>query len=708
MFSGYSSKMDQFLKYDPGIPSRVPHTIKFTDYSDEDLLRILLRLVKTRFRKRMQVEGGIDGLYSRILVRRLGRGRGKEGFGNARAVENAFSKVCERQADRLRQERRDGKEPDDFLLTKEDMIGPEPGDALIKSTAWQELQNLIGVEDVKESIKAFFHRVLVNYHRELQEKEPIQVGLNRVFLGPPGTGKTTVGKLYGQALADLGLLSSGDSVVKNPTDFIGEYIGSSEAATRSILTSAKGKVLIIDEAHMLFPGSRSGCSNRSDIFRVAVIDTLVGEIQNIPGEDRCVILMGYTEPMLEMFHHVNPGLTRRFPLEDAFHFKGFSIDQLAQILDQKVKKQDIEMTSLAKKVALEMLSLARDRPNFGNGGEVDNILSHAKAAQQKRISTCPPAESAQATILEPEDFDANYNRLLRRGKNCRELFEDVVGCEDVIAQFEGYQQIAEGMRMHGIDPRPHIPFTFMFKGPPGTGKTTTARKIGQIFYEMGFLSSAAVVECSVSDMVAEYTGQTGPKVITLLERALGKVLFVDEAYRLGQGEFARDAVNELVDCITKKRFVNKIVIILAGYEEDMNNLMRVNQGLASRFATQVVFRHLPPQHCLTLLQRRLGQLSIQISGLDGEFLNGSKKEMVVELLFTDLAATVSWGNGRDVETLAKTVMGHVFKSCALKGTMAGDLTVSFEELVPIMRQMLKEKRKRGSVGYRVLRSVPGG
>jgi hypothetical protein len=129
----------------------------------------------------------------------------------------------------------------------------------------------------------------------------------------------------------------------------------------------------------------------------------------------------------------------------------------------------------------------------------------------------------------------------------------------------------------------------------------------------------------------------------------------------------------------------------------MNDLMRVNQGLASRFATQVVFRHLPPQRCLMLLQQCLGQLGIQISNMDFGFLNGSRKALV-ETLFADLAATPSWGNGRDVQTLAKIVMGNVFKSCALKGNTAGGLTVSFEELVPIMRHMLDEKRKRRQSG----------
>ena len=104
---------------------------------------------------------------------------------------------------------------------------------------------------------------------------------------------------------------------------------------------------------------------------------------------------------------------------------------------------------------------------------------------------------------------------------------------------------------------------------------------------MGILSSPDVVECSASDMVGQYVGHTGPKTQKLLEKALGKVLFIDEAYRLGEGQFAAEAVNELVDLVTKPKFLNKIVIILAGYDNDMNKLMAVNPGLSSRFPEEV-------------------------------------------------------------------------------------------------------------------------
>ncbi|KAF2178659.1 P-loop containing nucleoside triphosphate hydrolase protein [Zopfia rhizophila CBS 207.26] len=686
IIAGYTKEMEKFFEHNPGFDSRMPHRLHFADYTDKELLVMLNSMIERKYGGRASLEDGGHGLYARILIKRLGRKRGTEGYGNARALENVWGRVTECQASRLRKERVAGGSPDDFLFTKGDLIGREPTGAIKESGAWNELHSLIGLEKVKDSVKVLVDALQRNYQRELRELEPLAFTLHRVFLGSPGTGKTTVAKLYGSILADLGLLSKREVITKQPADFIGAALGQSEENTKNILKATEGKVLVIDEAYDLDAGGRVGGGN-PDPFKTAVIDTIVAEVQNTPGEDRCVLMLGYKEQMEDMMNHSNPGLARRFRLSDAFYFDDFNDADLFRVLDLKLQKQGFKATDEAKRVAIEVLARDRDRPNFGNAGAVENLLSRAKELEQKRTSAAGAANFDPEITFLPQDFDEDYDRVTRAKVSCRELFADIVGCEKLIDQLETYQRIAKNMKAHGKDPRTQIPFNFIFKGPPGTGKTTVARKISQLYYQMGILGTSDYVDCSASDLIGQYVGHTGPKTKGKLTEALGRVLFVDEAYRFCDGGFGKEAVNELVDSLTKPKFMGKVVVVLAGYTEDMDELLRINPGLSSRFPEEVVFENMAPEKCLELLEKEIKKEEIDITPSIDNTARNEYQQMLD--IFTELSKLPSWGNGRDVKNIAKSICSE-----ALASTTSSGLTVNPADIIRNLDKILKSQKAR--------------
>lgn len=246
-------------------------------------------------------------------------------------------------------------------------------------------------------------------------------------------------------------------IVKSATDFIAEYVGQSAAETQGILKEARGNVLLIDEAYMLNPKRNYNCP-----FRQEAIDTIVSVVENKPKEDLCIIMCGYKDEMEEFIQYANPWLRRRLPIDDAFMFENFNDEQLGKVSDLKIKQQQLSTTKKGREAALEMLKLARQQPNFGNGAEVDNILSQAIGHFRNRFNELLTDTRSANRSLTEFDFDPEYSRSSNAEDEVKRQFKDFVGLDAQIDIFRSFAHQIKNARRWNVDSKLVIPLNFVF------------------------------------------------------------------------------------------------------------------------------------------------------------------------------------------------------------------------------------------------------
>jgi hypothetical protein len=234
-----------------------------------------------------------------------------------------------------------------------------------------------------------------------------------------------------------------------------------------ILNRTLGKVLVIDNAEML---DDSQSRWHSSSYKKAAVDTITSIVQGVPGEDRCIVLVGDEKKVKGMLQNVNPNLARRFPVDSPFRFGNFSISELEELMERRLKERDLGYTKQAMSAALSILERALVRPNFSNATTVDQIIESAQRNWVSRVSKMPPHAQNVSDRLEATDFDPNYGNLLRLSTDCRQELGGHLN-NSIIDQLFGYQNRCLGAWDSSIDPGECLPMNFVFYGLPGEHQT---------------------------------------------------------------------------------------------------------------------------------------------------------------------------------------------------------------------------------------------
>lgn len=534
----------------------------------------------------------------------------------------------------------------------------------------ESFRSLIGLDTVKNEVRrqAHFSRI-----QKLRADEGLaaqqQPSRHMLFLGPPGTGKTTVARIVARLYQKLGLLNDSKVIECDRAGLVAEYVGKTAIKTQAVIESALGGVLFIDEAYAL---ARGGSTD----FGKEAIDTLLKAMED-HRDDLIVIAAGYTDEM-QAFIETNPGLASRFNRQ--LLFPNYTASQLVTIFQKQFRSAEYALDEVVTPgiEAIFKREIAAQRGRFGNARFARNLFEKAIESQAGRVFALPnksrddlqrvTVEDIESALREklpaPATSEDNYRAVLSRLHNLTGLTA-VKEQVDALADFVRLQRRRAAA---GIKTSQGFSQHLVFEGSPGTGKTTVARMVADLYFALGVVPSNRIVEVARADLIAGHVGQTAIKTQAVIEKALGGILFIDEAYTLaGTGnDFGQEAIDTLLKAMEDQR--ENLIVIVAGYTDRMRDFIDSNPGLASRFNHYLNFADYRATELLQIFERIC--VAAEYRPTDDAVI------LLADWLDTAVDAGQTTGNGRFVRNLfERTVEQQAERIMKLETNAPEDLQI---------------------------------
>lgn len=469
----------------------------------------------------------------------------------------------------------------DGRVTLNGVLDLPPVDLPAAERVLAELDELVGLDDLKAGLRGMVMSAVKRRRRLERDGVTSEETMHLIFLGSPGTGKTTVARIVARLFHAVGALPSDTIVETSADDIKSEYEGETRTNMTRLLRSALGGVLFLDEAHEF--------SDKEDRKSAEAVGALVKMAED-HRQELVIILAGYSAGISDLMR-MNPGLPSRFPERQRFEFHDYNADQLWEVLCQGLDKRHLTLDKGVELPLRRLLAKRTSRGGSGNARDVRNLVDELQGLHDSRAADGD-------TILTMDDLPARFVRRDAELKEALDKLEGMTGIRAVKARIASLSdELAYAEREQ--EDLPTVP-RFCFVGPPGTGKTTVGRLIAQLFYGMGLISRKKFVEAPGASLKASYLGQTATLVRKKFEEARGGVLFIDEAHgMLADDSFALDALRTLVSELTNPENADTVVII-AGYPGQIGRLLNDPRepGLERRFPNELIFEPFTPEDCV--------------------------------------------------------------------------------------------------------------
>lgn len=600
--AGYQKNMERFLSSNPGLKSRFTYFFHIDDYNSEELAEIFTKIVlSSGYRLHADSKTKLQKTAKDIYEK-----RGLD-FANGRTMRKLFEDTIECQLNRLSV--LPDKKPDSNelkLILPED-IPYNTEEKIDSNRIFEELNSLTGVNNVKNEVKNIFEFVQTQRDRERATGKKSSLSLHFILTGNPGTGKTTVARIMGKLFNNIGLLPTDKLVEIAGKDLLGQYIGHTAKKVNEIIDRAMGGILFIDEAYTLTSGAGA-----ADSFSQEAIDTLMKRMEDDRGKF-VVMAAGYKKEM-DRFLEANPGLPSRF--NKTLHFNDFQPDELFEIYKYFAEKEGYRLTPDAAEVLkYNCNNIYNNREtNFGNARDIRNYFDRSLQRQAARLSKNPGSGEKTAddyTVLISEDVNETDKEIKTSTESdAVEKLNKLIGLQNVknqISDLVSYLKVEKHRADFG-GAKTTLNLHMVFYGNPGTGKTTVARILCDVFKSIGLLKKGHLVEVDRGGLVGQYVGETAQKTQKVINEAIGGVLFIDEAYALMPGNPGADYGKEAIDILLKNMEDHKgeFIVIAAGYRNEMSGFINSNPGLQSRFTRFIDFEDYTADELLRIFKDMAG------------------------------------------------------------------------------------------------------